>query len=340
MIATEDLQQITDHTNTVWEELKGKTIFLTGGTGFFGKWLLESFLFANDSLSLDAKMIVLSRDPVSFLSGHPFFNRSSITFVSGDVRTFTFPAEEIDYIIHAATEASVSLNLEQPLLMYDTIVDGTRRVLDLAHSKKVKAVLHTSSGAIYGRQPSSITHVPEDFSGSPDVYDKGAAYGEGKRVAELLANQYYNIYGVASKIARCYAFAGPYLPLDTHFAIGNFINDVLHNREIVINGDGSPYRSYLYASDLTIWLWQILVFGKPARPYNVGSDEDVTIEQLANEVSFFAGGNSEVQILQPKSKNPPARYVPDIKRAKDELNLSVLVPLHEAIRKTIKYYSK
>lgn len=339
MKLADDLKHVLAHTQPVWQDVAGKTLFLTGGTGFFGKWLLSSFVYANDVLSLDARIIVLSRDPDSFITRHAAYKHPAISFIKGDVRDFEFPEADIDYIIHAATEASVSLNMEQPLLMYDTIVEGTKHVLELARVKKVKAILHTSSGAVYGKQPSSLTHIPEEFNGCPDVYDKGASYGEGKRVAEMLSTIYCNSYGVPSKIARCFAFVGPYLPLDTHFAIGNFIKNVVDGNEIVIKGDGTPYRSYLYASDLAIWLWNILIFGKPCRPYNVGSDRDLTIEQLAELVASCSKNPIKVEVTQPKNNLPPTRYVPDVTRAKEELHLDVLVGLKEGTEKTIAFYS-
>jgi len=330
-----DIEHIIQHTQTVWKELYGKTIFLTGGTGFFGKWILESFLSANSSLSLNAKMLILSRNPDLFLNKYPHFKSNSLIFIKGDIRDFKFPEGSIDYIIHAATEANLTLNTEQPLLMFDTIVEGTKHILELAKTKQVNAILHTSSGAIYGKQPHDITHVTEDFTGSPDIYDKNAAYGEGKRVAEMLCNFYYNLYGVNSKIARCFAFVGPYQSLDSHYAVGNFIRDIINGNKIKINGDGTPFRSYLYAADLTIWLWNILVFGKSCYPYNVGSDKDLTIEEMANILASLYGKKIEIEIALPKSNNPPLRYVPSIKRAETELGLKVFTNLTESLKKTI-----
>jgi len=335
-----DLKHILNHTQPVWQEIAGKTILLTGGTGFFGKWLLESFLYANETLSLNARMLVLSRDPALFLSAFPAFSVPAITFIKGDIRNFSYPDGEIDYIIHTATEVSIPLNNEQPLHMFDTIAEGTRHVLELARIKKVKAVLHTSSGAVYGKQPSDLHDIKEDFIGGQDIYERGAAYGEGKRVAEMLAKIYSDSYGVTSKIARCFAFVGPYLPLDTHFAIGNFILNILNDEKIIIKGDGTPYRSYLYAADLAIWLWHILVFGEDCRPYNVGSDVALTIEDLAHMVaSLGANAKDKVEILTPKTGRPAARYIPGINRAGEELNLKVNIDLKEAIRKTIEFYA-
>lgn len=332
-----DLEHILFHTKDLWEHLRGKTILITGGTGFFGKWLLESFCYANETLALNATAIVLSRNPHAFLTQCSWLQQSCLSFIQGDVTSFAFPEGTIDYIIHAATEASATLIAAQPLYMYDTIVAGTRHILELAKEKKVKSVLHTSSGAVYGVQPSEISHISEDYRGAPDTARADAAYGEGKRVAEMLAAVYHRQYGVPSRIARCFAFVGPYLPLDAHFAIGNFINNVIHQEDIELKGDGTPYRSYLYASDLAIWLWKILFEGAVMEPYNVGSDEDYSLEEIARRVAAH-GQNTQVKIALPKSGNLPLRYVPSIRKAKELLHLEVTVPLELALDKTLNYY--
>ena len=332
-----DIKHILKYTQTVWKELQGKTIFLTGGTGFFGKWILESFLYANSTLQLNTKMFVLSRNPDLFLNKYPHFKNETLHFMTGDIKDFKFPNESIDFIIHAATDVDVVGNVENPIHTFESITEGTKHLLELARIKKVKAILHTSSGAMYGKQPHGLTHIDEDFSGSPNIFDKHAAYGEGKRVAEMLCNFYYDKHGVNSKIARCFAFIGPYQPLDSHYAIGNFIRDAINGNTIKINGDGTPYRSYLYAADLTIWLWNILVFGKPCRPYNVGSDKDLTIEELAHLVAKNSDQEIKVEIALPKKNTPALRYVPSIKRAESELGLKVYIDLQTAITKTIQF---
>ncbi len=339
-IPTSDLEHVLNHTNDLWKEYfpSGSTIFITGGTGFFGKWLLESFIFINEKLQLNGKLIVLSRNPEKFLMQFPQFNHSAIKFLNGDIRSFTFPEEKIDFIIHAATEPAVSLNIEQPVLMFDTIVEGTKNILELARIKKVKAILHTSSGAVYGKQPSEITHVSEEFNGSPDIYDSSAAYGEGKRVAEMLCNLYLKNYSIPSKIARCFAFAGPYLPLDGHFAVGNFIRNVADGTAIKISSDGTAFRSYMYAADLTVWLFTILFRGESCHPYNVGSEEDLSIEDVAKIIASFSDKPVDIQIAAKKINSKPLRYVPATLRAKQELNLQSHFNTKQTLQKTFNYY--
>src|ERR1043166_5815722 len=234
---TPDLDHILAHTQGLWESLRGQRIFLTGCTGFFGCWLLESFAHANAKLGLNASVMVLTRNVEAFLAEAPHLaSNPAIHFQIGDVRSFEFPKGEFRYVIHAATEASAKFNEEQPTLMYNTIVEGTRRVLDFWRAVGTTRFLLTSSGAVNGPQPPEVTHVPEDFVAAKLPAN---AYAEGKCAAEELCKLYALKHDFDALIARCWAFVGPYLPLDIHFAIGNFIRDALKGGPIIVKGDGT-----------------------------------------------------------------------------------------------------
>jgi nucleoside-diphosphate-sugar epimerase len=338
-IAEEDLLHIYNHTSNLWDSVKNKKIFITGSTGFFGKWLLESFSYINNKLSLNAEVYALSRNPEAFVKGFPFYaDISAIKFIQGDIMSFSFPDEKFQYIIHAATDADAKLNSENPLLMMDTITIGTRRMLDFARMQPLESFLLTSSGAVYGKQPANVEHVKESESYPVDINNPSSAYAEGKRIAELYCATYHQQFNLPVKIARCFAFVGPYLPLDKHFAIGNFILDGLNRQNIIIKGDGTPYRSYLYAADLTVWLWTILFKGTSNVPYNVGSDQSLSIKETAEAVAQNFTG-TQVQVLGKPSGQPPLRYVPDVAKIASELNLQQKIDIQKAIQNTISFYS-
>lgn len=339
-VIKEDFHFVYSQTKTNWDMLQHKTILITGATGFFGKCMLQNFIFANIEKGLNIHIIALSRDPEKFILKHPEFNHDCIFWIKGDVKDFEFPTQNIDFIIHAATDVNTHLITNEPLSIYENIVDGTKHILELAKLKNTKSVLYISSGAVYGKQPHHITHITEDYTGATNVYDKDASYGEGKRVAEMLCNIYNKQHHIDVKIARCYSFVGPYLPLDGHFAIGNFINDILHNRQIKIQGDGMPQRAYLYTADLMIWLLKILTEGKTCYPYNVGSDEAINLESLAHMINQYSTNNKGIEIAQAKTSAPPAMYVPSVERAKKELGLKVFTNLKDAIDKTFIFNSK
>src|SRR3984885_12957700 len=178
-----DLDHILNQTRPLWDEMRNQQVFITGGTGFFGCWLLESFSHINRQLGLNARAIILTRNSAVFAKKCPHLaNDSAISFHAGDVRSFSLPDGDFDYVIHAATETTGKQAVERPVDMLTTIIDGTERVLDLVRTRGVRKVLLTSSGAVYGKQPTGITHVGEDYLGGPDPLDPASVYAEGKRV--------------------------------------------------------------------------------------------------------------------------------------------------------------
>jgi dTDP-glucose 4,6-dehydratase len=330
----EDLEHVLSHTRTLWEEVRGGRIFVTGATGFFGIWLLESFAFANKSLDLGAKLVGLSRNPDAFFEKVPHLkHEGSIFFHRGDIRDFVFPQGFFTHFIHAGTTSSAPVPSSE---MLDTIIRGTKRTLEFAVAAGAKRFLFVSSGAVYGKQPSEMAHIPETYCGSPDPMDPNSAYGEGKRVGELLCAIAHKEHALETTIARCFAFVGPHLPLDAHFAIGNFIRDAMKGEPIKVR-DGKPYRSYLYAADLAVWLWTILFRGETCRPYNVGSDQEITIADLAHTVANAMGGSVLAPVSARSTNSASPSYVPSTLRIMSELGIELPINLVQAIVKTHNY---
>lgn len=340
-LPSKDLDHVVDAVGERWERLRGKRLLLTGGTGFIGKWLLATFLRANQRYSLGAKVIALSRSPELFCKEYPgLAGADAIHWLKGDVRALAYEAANgCTYAIHAATDVVASTS---PTEILETCTTGTRRVLDaMAASAEVSRVLLLSSGAVYGRTPPEVPAIPESWAGAPDPLLPASAYGEGKRVSELLcAMAAASNPNMQVSIARCFAFVGPHLPLDKHFAIGNFIKAAMSGEDIHIQGDGTPIRSYLYSADLAHWLWVLLFDGPNARVYNVGGSESISIGALAHRVNSVLGGTGKVLIAKtPPFGAAPQTYVPSIDRISNELRLKPTIDLDEAILRTAHWAS-
>ncbi len=335
-----DLEEILTHDGSLWEELRGIQLFLTGASGFFGRWLLESLLLANERLKLNLTVVALVRDTSVFAHKTLHLaNCDALHLLTGDVRDFAFPNAEFTHIIHLAASSDASTQAADPLGLFSVIVDGTRHVLDFAQHTGVKRFLFVSSGAVYGQQPPGMARIKEDYQGAPDCTNPQSVYGSAKRAAEQLCSLYNSVGLLEVAIARAFAFIGPGMPLAGHFAAGNFIRDGIAGGPITVNGDGTPLRSYLYAADLTWWLWKILIKGAPGRTYNVGGNEIVSIKELAEIVADCFSPCLSVEVKKhPDYGKIPERYIPDITQAEKELGLSIRIPLKESLRRTIAWH--
>lgn len=334
-----DRRHILEKTADLWEPLRGRRLFITGGTGFVGTWLLEAFTAANDAYDLGAHATVLTRDPSRFALRSPRLHaHPALSFLSGDAATFPFPEGRYDYVIHAATERAFDADESQPLSILDRDFAATRRVLDFCAERAVKRLLFTSSGAVYGAAAASLNAVDESFAGAPDPIQARAAYGESKRLSEFACTSYARVSGFDAIVARLFAFVGPYLPLDEGYAVGNFLADALAERPVHIAGDGTPRRSYLYAADMSVWIWTLLLRGENGRAYNVGSPHAVTIRELADEIVRTLAPQTRVLVAREAAPGAaPSSYVPATSRA-EELGLHAWIDLSEGLRRMYDFY--
>jgi nucleoside-diphosphate-sugar epimerase len=337
-LATKDLRHVVSLVAEAdWESLRGKCIFLTGGTGFVGKWLLSTLIEAERTYSLKCKVLLLTRSTPVFQRQAPHLaSADSVRLIEGDVRNFCFLDEKIDYVIHAATDVVAK---STPLQVFESCVIGTRRVLEFATQVGCSGLMFIGSGAIYGRQPSSLNGMTESYNGSPELYRPETAYGQSKRISEWLVNAVAAEHGMRVVTARLFTFYGPYLALDKQFAIGNFLRDAMAGGPIVLQGDGTTVRSYLYAADMAGWLWNIFFRGVPGTAYNVGDGEGISMLELASKIALATGSKEGIDIRgETTIGRAPERYVPDVTRAHEELGLSRLIALEDGLRRTVEWY--
>jgi len=335
-----DLEEIFRQSKDDLSYFDKARIFITGGTGYVGKWMIEFLHYARERACLQFEIVLLSRNIQRFLKQYPHFkNESWLSYIEGDVRSFPFPKGSFSHIIHAATDIATPA---APLETFEVTSLGTQRVLDFAIESGARELLLISSGAAYGAFPKGVDRISEAFPGRVDVSSSEAAYGLGKLTAEWLSNIYVKHYNLRYKTARMFSQIGPHLALNSRFAIGNFIKSTLDHSSLTIKGDGTPTRSYMYATDLIVWLLRIWAKGKPGSSYNVGSEEAISLRDLATLVANIASHTSlPIRVFgHSLTGAAPNYFVPDTTLAQQELNLSITVPLEEAIQRTIRWHRR
>lgn len=337
-----DLETITNRASNDLQALVNKNLLLTGSTGFVGTWLASSFLFALETFNGNGTLTCVARSFDSLdATRSNFHSHPNVRLLKSDIRSLEIPDNQrIDLILHAATPASATHNALQPLDMISTIIDGQKRVMETAKNAKVQRVVFMSSGAVYGPQPTTQELLPTDWNGSPDITNPLNAYHEAKRLAELIGHIYAQEGSSEFVTARLFAFLAPYLPIDAHFAAGNFIKDALQGAPPAVRGNGNTVRSYQYGSDMATWIWAIAARGVNRNAYNVGSQDHLTIADLAGAVARLA----ELQSVDATYSGDPnaqvSRYVPDVSQTMIELGVSNLHDLDSSILRTLQWHQE
>ena len=335
-----DLDSILEQTRGLMRKLHNARLFVTGGTGFFGHWLVESLLYANRELALSLHVTLLTRDADRYRRSSPHSaDNPAITLLEGDIRSFVFPSEPHTHVVHAATDSGGQQTHRAAFELAESILSGTRRTLEFALATGAERFLYTSTGAVYGRSSATETHIPETSRAAPDPLLLQSSYDEAKRMSEHLCVAYTHGTALEAVIARPFAFVGPHLPLDQHFAIGNFIGAALAGTPIRISGDGTPLRSWLYMADLAVWMWTLLLRGERNRAYNVGSEAAFSIADAARLSAATLRPGLPIEIAGTAKQGAPMNsYVPSTERARSELGLRQTVDLPEALRRTAAWH--
>lgn len=321
------------------ERLRGKTILLTGGTGFVGTWLVEAIAWLNETRRFKSTVYIPTRSPHSFLRRVPHLGgRDDIRLELGDVCTFEYPDDSCHFVIHAAASSHRRPSGQDSLAIANTIIDGTRHVLDLALPRHVESFLFVSSGAVYGTQPPRLERVPEDYCGAPDLTSPGSAYGEAKRCAEMMCTLYREVHALPTRVARPFSLAGPYLNLDGSFALTDFIRCCVRSEEVCIRGDGTPVRTYCYAADLATALLKILLDARSGSVFNVGSEFEVSIADLADRIVSLTGSQVPIRVSGTEmAARGLERYVPDTSRLRQDLGFRPAYDLARTLQRTVAW---
>jgi len=291
--------------------MESKSLLIIGGSGFFGKTILDYFRNCN-SLKIN-KIIIFSKRAHKIEIDKAFKKKIKIIKISGNILNIK-KLPSADYVIYAAI-----------LKNYDQDLKAVKNYFNLSLKYHFNSkILYISSGAIYGIQKSKIKEFKEDYL---EKYKKiNFKNGYKKKYSEIkLKNENFfkelGNKGLKVSIARCFTFVGEFLPINSNYIIKDIIQKILKKKDIIIKSDYKVIRSYMHTNDFVKWLLKIVKISNVHCPvYNVGSDDYVDIRKLA----FLLGKKYKVKVLDNKiSKIFVDSYVPNINKAKKDLNLKI-----------------
>jgi nucleoside-diphosphate-sugar epimerase len=321
------------------KSLINQSILITGGTGFMGKWLTEMVLYLNKEHKFNIKLYLLAREIEKFKLEVPHIAKNSyIFYIEQDVKNISELPTDINFVIHAAGSPDSRLHASEPLRIIDTFLKGTTAVFDACiRLPNLQKIIHVSSNYVYGNVDKKEGGIKEVDLGLKDCNSIHAAYGEVKRITETLCAIYRNQQQLPVTVIRPFAFIGPYQKLDKPWAINNFIREALLGGPIRIIGNENAVRSYLYGSDMAFWILTILSNGLIGEVINIGSDERVSLIELARLITDLC--NSKIKTISRSSNDSNDKIpslVPDISNA-EKLNLGITYNLNESIKRTLEW---
>jgi UDP-glucuronate decarboxylase len=315
-IIDKDILEIADDLDV--EQLRGKKVLIAGAGGFLPAYMVEAFLYLNESQKINCQVIALVRNPKkAALRFASYSNRSDLTFMQSDIAASSLEVLQSDIIIHAASPASPKYYSQDPVGVMNANILGMHNLLNMARFWKVESFLYFSSSEVYGQVPTNSPPIKERDYGYIDILNVRSCYAESKRAAETLGISYWKQYGVPCKIVRPFHTYGPGMPLDDGRVFADFVADVVNHRDIKIKSDGSAIRSFCYLSDAVRGFFKVLLNGQPGIAYNVGNPEGtLSILELAELLVGMSSGicvehigsHAESNYLQ----SPIARNIPDI----------------------------
>lgn len=313
------------------------SLLVIGGSGFFGKSILSAYVRGRlDNFGIN-RIKVISRTATRLKIDHPeLIINDQIELYDLDINT-CLDLPEADIVIYAVGEIDFSKKNYIDEKEINSKKSPITRILKTIQAKNKKSiVLYVSSGAVYGMLPSNIEKVCENYDGTSSILKLSMGkyiYAKEKLNEELIIKK-FGEKGLKVTIARCFSFIGEYLPRKQGYAIGNFIEDGINGREIVVKADHYVYRSYMHADDLVDWLITMALNANNKCPiYNVGSNEKVEVRELAGKIGKLFKQKIISSTLKDKVVD---NYVPDISLAEKKLGLSIKIYLDEAIGITAK----
>ena len=331
-----DILKIIKSTKNLIKEFEGKSILITGGNGFLGKYFVKVFLEYNKFLEKPIKLIVLD---LKFKKNDKI-NDSNVLYIKKNVSKKFSIYRKIDYIIHAAGIASPFYYRKKPIETLQVSIEGTKNCLDIARKNNSKFVFFSSS-EIYGDPDKKNIPTKEVYRGNVSTLGPRACYDESKRLGETLCYIYRNKYNLDINIIRPFNVYGPGMKQKDYRIFPNFISNILNNKKINIYGTGKQTRTYCYITDAIEGFIRVLCYGKKGEVYNIGNtDPEISVSQIFKVLNKIHNKKIISKFIKhPKSypNDEPQRRCPDISKAKTQLNYKPKVKLEDGLKNFLNW---
>lgn len=318
--------------------LRRQHVAVVGGFGFAGTWLAEMISALNDERGVCARLTLIGRDGQSWRQANAHLQRDDIALYPSDVRSaFEFP-RDTTLVIYAAGIADPRVQASDPQFVYQSILFGLDNALTAANRlEALQRFVNISSGLVVGRVDSA-SPLSESSLGLLDFQRPHNLYAEMRRAGEAMVSSHASQYRLPVSTIRAFSFLGPFQPLNAPWALNSFIRDALLGHEIRVHGTGTSRRGYLYGSDVAAWLLQAALVGKDSATYNIGGDEIVSHEQVAQWVSELTQPQPRILIKTSLADdNRSHDFLPDLTHTRHELGVSVTVDVRTAIQRTMQW---
>ena len=354
-VVQQDLEDICGRLKSELAALQGKRLFISGGAGFLGYYLIQAALHWNVTRPGPPVQVVACdnyiRGVPAWLTG--LASNPALTLLQHDITTpLPDGLGDLDFVIHAASIASPTYYRQHPIETMDANVNGLRLLLERcraqhAAGRPVAGFLFFSTSEIYGDPTPDQIPTPETYRGNVSCTGPRACYDESKRFGETLCVNFARAFDLPVTIARPFNNYGPGLKITDRRVIADFARDLLAGRDLVLLSDGSPTRTFCYVADAVVGYYKILVRGRAGEPYNIGNetpeismrDLATTLAGLARSLVGYTGrvvhrDSADRQYLS----DNPQRRCPVIAKARTELDFDPQWVLEDGLARTLVWY--
>ena len=336
-----DIEQIVENISDVSNQFSGKTVLLTGGRGFLGRYFMEIFNSLNEQILKEkVKVIVLDNLITSGKEGADVPSYENIEFLNHNVIEKFYTDEKIDFIIHAAGIASPYYYRAYPLETLEVAINGTKNMLELAVQNSARLSFFSSS-EIYGDPDSKNIPTKESYKGNVSCTGPRACYDESKRVGETLCNIFHNLKGVCTNTIRPFNVFGPGMQETDYRVLPNFTSRIKGDIPLQIYGTGNQTRTFCYITDAMEGFIRVILNGVPGEAYNIGNPKpEISIIELIEKIEFILDKKVKYNIVDYPDSYPadePNRRCPDILKAKRQIKYQPKVDINEGLRRFIRW---